>query len=66
MKTEMTEYCPVKEGQINSTDCLTICDVVDKMFKPCVLPPGIVLTEEKIQKCKHCKWYLQDIEDSKK
>ncbi len=55
--TEKTVYCPVKQGKINGTDCLVICDVADRMFKPSVIPEGIPWSEEQRQICKQCKYH---------
>ena len=54
---EKTVYCPVKQEQINGIDCLVICDVADRMFKPSVLPEGVRWNEEQRQLCKQCKYH---------
>ena len=56
-----TVYCPLKGDQINGTDCLVVCDVVDGLFKPTVIPKDIAWTEEKREICEVCK-YHNDIE----
>ena len=53
-----TVFCPLKQGQIDGTDCLVTCDVADHILKPTVLPPEIVnWNEEKREICKKCKWH---------
>ena len=55
---EKTVYCPVKQGRINGTDCLVICEVVDRMIKPSVLPDGIHWNEEQMELCRQCKYHI--------
>ena len=57
LSKEKTVYCPVKQGQINGIDCLVICDVANRMFKPTVIPEGIQWNEEQRQICKQCKYH---------
>ncbi len=57
-----TVHCPVKDDEINGTDCLIICDVADRMFKSTCLPKGIEWNEEQRQKCLMCKYHA-DIEE---
>lgn len=62
-----TVYCPIKDGQINGTDCLTMCDVADNMFNSSVLydgesgesilPESIKWNEEQRQKCLKCQYH---------
>ena len=64
---EETVYCPIKESQINGSDCFTICAVADHEVKPVilydgapdnsVLHPSIEWNEEQRQKCLNCKWH---------
>ena len=55
-----TVYCPIKGSLINGIDCLVVCDVVDRMLKPTVLPKDIVWKEEMREICKSCM-YHEDI-----
>lgn len=57
-----TVYCPVKDGQINGSDCLLICDIADKLIKPEARPDGIEWDEQQRSKCKACKYHA-DIEE---
>ena len=52
-----TVYCPIKGDQINGIDCLVVCDVVDGLFKPTVIPNDIVWNEEMREICKACKYH---------
>ena len=52
-----TVYCPVKNGQINGTNCLITCGVADRMLKPAVLPDDISWNETQREKCLKCKYH---------
>ena len=52
-----TVYCPVKQGQINGTDCLVICEVAERMLKSSVIPEEIPWNEEQRLICKQCKYH---------
>ena len=54
---EKTVNCPVKQEQINGIDCLVICDVADRMFRPSAIPEGILWSEEQRLICKQCKYH---------
>ena len=61
-----TVFCPLKNNQINGTDCMLTCDVAGQMVKPTVLPPEIgEWTEEKRQICLKCKYHA-DLNESEK
>lgn len=51
-----TVYCPVKDDQIDSGDCIVISDVAHRMLKASALPVGITWSEEQRQRCFHCEW----------
>ena len=63
-----TVYCPVKGNQTDSTDCITVCDVVDGLLnssvlydgKPgeSILPKSTIWDEEQRQKCLNCKYHF--------
>lgn len=55
-----TVYCPVKDGQINGTDCLIVCDIADKLIKPTLLPTGIKWDEEQCKKCLACEYHADE------
>ena len=52
-----TVYCPVKDDQINGTDCLVICDIADKLINPTLIPEGIKWDEQQRHKCLACKYH---------
>ena len=52
-----TVYCPIIKNGINGIDCNIICDVADRMFKPSVLPEGVVWNEEQEDICLNCKYH---------
>lgn len=54
---EKTVYCPVKGAQINGTDCLIMCDIVDELINPRCVPIGIVWDEKMREICKVCKYH---------
>lgn len=56
-----TVYCPVKDDQINGTDCLIICDIADRIIKSTLIPEGIKWDEQQRKKCLSCKYHA-DIE----
>ena len=59
MQGELIEkvYCPVADKDIDSGDCIIICDVADKMIKPTVLPEGVQWDENQRKKCLNCEWH---------
>ena len=57
MVTPKTVYCPIKGDQITGIDCLVVCDVVDRLLKPTVIPKDIVWKEEMREICKACKYH---------
>ena len=57
---EKTVYCPVKQGQINGTDCLVICEVAERMLKSSVIPEEIPWNEEQRLICKQCKYHYDE------
>lgn len=50
-------YCPIKDDQINGTDCLIMVDITDGLIKPSLVPEGIEWCEELREKCKACKYH---------
>lgn len=62
-----TVFCPVKNAQINGTDCYLMCDVADNVVNArvlydgapndSILPLSIKWNEEQRQKCQSCKWH---------
>jgi len=56
-RKEKTVFCPIKQGQVNGTDCILICDVADKMVKPNLLPEGMEWNETKRKMCQECQYH---------
>ncbi len=59
-----TEYCPVVDAQIDSTMCLEITDVADRLLSPSIFedypedfPKKFVWNEEQRKKRRECKWH---------
>lgn len=57
-----TVHCPVKDDQINGTDCLVVCDIADGLIKSTLIPKGIKWDEQQRNKCLACKYHA-DIEE---
>ncbi|MBQ3195298.1 MAG: hypothetical protein IJB65_02415 [Clostridia bacterium] len=55
-----TVYCPLKDARINGDDCLIVCDVVDGLIKPTLIPDEIKWSEQCREICKKCR-YHEDI-----
>ena len=60
MNNEKTFICPAINCEVDSTDCLVICDVTDHILKASVLDrfdTEITWNEETAEKCRACEWH---------
>lgn len=60
MSNEKAFLCPAINREVDSTECLVICDVTDHMLKSSVLDrfeTEIKWSEEIAEKCLACEWH---------
>lgn len=51
-----TVYCPVKNEEIEGSECIIISDVAHRMLKASALSAKIEWNENQRQCCLACKW----------